>query len=68
MESISLISRQAKARSTHGSELPFVFGVPLLPAVWPHLAPGADDFDQQEAALSLAVMTYWTNFAKTGWV
>ena len=32
----------------HGLKLPFIIGVPLLPAAWQHLAPGADDFKQQE--------------------
>ena len=54
---------QSHSRSTHGSELAFVFGVPLQPEIWRHVA---HSFTEQEAQLSMQVMTYWTNFAKTG--
>ncbi len=55
---------QVKSGATHGSELPYVFGVPLAaPGVWAHLG---HRFSVAEAKLSARVMTYWTNFAKTG--
>ena len=39
---------QLGARSTHGSELPFVFGLPLMPdGLWRHLAPRR----QQQASI-----------------
>ncbi|CAD6996017.1 unnamed protein product [Ceratitis capitata] len=48
--------------SITGEELAFVFGAPLAPAgPFPSNAYGV-----QEKLLSEAVMTYWTNFAKTG--
>jgi para-nitrobenzyl esterase len=46
----------------HGSEIPFVFGtIDRLPPNWPKppATPG-------EAALSDAMMDYWTSFARTG--
>ncbi len=56
---------QAHAWPTHGSELPYVFGVPLMPEIWRHVAHG---FTPNEVDLSRAVMTHWTNFAKSGYV
>ncbi|XP_011209314.3 uncharacterized protein LOC105230312 isoform X1 [Bactrocera dorsalis] len=48
--------------SIAGEELAFIFGAPLAPAgPFPSNSYGA-----QEKLLSEAVMTYWTNFAKTG--
>ncbi|XP_054091848.1 uncharacterized protein LOC105219933 isoform X2 [Zeugodacus cucurbitae] len=48
--------------SITGEELAFIFGAPLAPAgYFPSSSYGA-----QEKLLSEAVMTYWTNFAKTG--
>ncbi|XP_069965507.1 uncharacterized protein Nlg1 isoform X2 [Bactrocera oleae] len=48
--------------SITGEELAFIFGAPLAPAgPFPSNSYGA-----QEKLLSEAVMTYWTNFAKTG--
>ncbi|XP_037088375.1 neuroligin-3-like, partial [Pollicipes pollicipes] len=46
--------------SVHGSELPYVFGDPLLPAAETGIryTSGPD--------LSRAVVALWTNFAKTG--
>ncbi|XP_067014007.2 uncharacterized protein [Anabrus simplex] len=48
-------------RSVHGEELPYVFGLPI---------DGGDQqphhFSEQEELLAEAVVTYWTNFAKTG--
>uniref|UniRef100_A0A3P8VSR2 Neuroligin-4, X-linked-like n=1 Tax=Cynoglossus semilaevis TaxID=244447 RepID=A0A3P8VSR2_CYNSE len=50
------------ADSAHGDEVPYVFGVPML---------GPTDlfncnFSKNDVMLSAVVMTYWTNFAKTG--
>ncbi|XP_036032696.1 neuroligin 4-like [Onychomys torridus] len=48
--------------AAHGDELPYVFGVPLL-------GPTdlfACNFSRNDVMLSAVVMTYWTNFAKTG--
>lgn len=47
----------------HAAELPFVFG--NLDKVPPHW-PKADPADPQEAALSDAMVGYWTSFARTG--
>uniref|UniRef100_A0A671QJ30 Neuroligin-4, X-linked-like n=1 Tax=Sinocyclocheilus anshuiensis TaxID=1608454 RepID=A0A671QJ30_9TELE len=48
--------------SAHGDELPYVFGIPMI---------GPTDlfncnFSKNDIMLSAVVMTYWTNFAKTG--
>ncbi|CAH1244324.1 NLGN4X [Branchiostoma lanceolatum] len=52
----------------HGEELPFVFGAPI--ANTQLLSPDGlysfTSYSKQEAMLSVAIMTYWTNFAKTG--
>uniref|UniRef100_A0A3B5B9D9 Neuroligin-4, X-linked-like n=1 Tax=Stegastes partitus TaxID=144197 RepID=A0A3B5B9D9_9TELE len=50
------------ADSAHGDEVPYVFGVPMV---------GPTDlfncnFSKNDVMLSAVVMTYWTNFAKTG--
>lgn len=53
--------------SVHGEDLPYVFGAPLLP-------PGAHhaighfpyNYTRAESQLSEALITYWSNFAKTG--
>ncbi|XP_067638497.1 uncharacterized protein Nlg1 [Eurosta solidaginis] len=48
--------------SITGEELAFVFGAPLAPAgPFP-----SNSYSAQEKLLAEAVMTYWTNFAKTG--
>lgn len=50
------------ADAAHGDEVPYVFGVPLL-------GPAdlfACNFSRNDVMLSAVVMTYWTNFAKTG--
>ena len=54
---------QLKAGSTHGSELDYVFGIPLCNVWQKHVSYS---FTKAEVALSKVVMTYWTNFAKTG--
>ncbi|XP_078390350.1 neuroligin-4, X-linked-like [Cetorhinus maximus] len=41
----------------HGDELMFVFGVPIM---------GRSLVGEEELALSQQIMSYWTNFAKTG--
>lgn len=55
-------SRPEWADAAHGDEIPYVFGVPMV---------GASDlfpcnFSKNDVMLSAVVMTYWTNFAKTG--
>ncbi len=66
---LSLFLCQVTGDSTHGSELPFVFGIPLLSSaheddpVWPHMGHA---FDQEDAKVAREVVKYWTNFAKTG--
>ncbi|XP_021334268.1 neuroligin 4 X-linked b isoform X1 [Danio rerio] len=54
--------KPAWADSSHGDELPYVFGIPMI---------GPTDlfncnFSKNDIMLSAVVMTYWTNFAKTG--
>ncbi|XP_076453475.1 neuroligin-2-like [Babylonia areolata] len=46
----------------HGDELPYVFGSPLVDG----LSPFPSSYTSVEKMMSEAVMTYWTNFAKTG--
>uniref|UniRef100_A0A452UK61 Carboxylesterase type B domain-containing protein n=1 Tax=Ursus maritimus TaxID=29073 RepID=A0A452UK61_URSMA len=50
------------ADAAHGDELPYVFGVPMVGAT--DLFPC--NFSKNDVMLSAVVMTYWTNFAKTG--
>ncbi|XP_022250749.1 neuroligin-4, X-linked-like isoform X2 [Limulus polyphemus] len=45
----------------HGEELPYVFGAPLVDG---NLSYFQYNFSHAEQTLSMAVMTYWTNFAK----
>ncbi|WAR25317.1 SASB-like protein, partial [Mya arenaria] len=45
--------------ANHAGELPFVFGLD-------HFYPPGRDKPEEERKLSDTVMTYWTNFAKTG--
>ena len=40
----------------HGYEIDYVFGIPCYDR----------NYTQEECALSRRMMTYWTNFAKTG--
>jgi para-nitrobenzyl esterase len=57
-------SRMADAKGVpHGAEIPFVFG-----HVSPAAAPGPADiaWRPQDQALSDQVVSYWTNFVKTG--
>ncbi|KAL4006447.1 SHC-transforming protein 4 [Sarotherodon galilaeus] len=46
----------------HHYEIPYVFGVPMIGAT--DLFPC--NFSKNDVMLSAVVMTYWTNFAKTG--
>ncbi|XP_036018041.1 neuroligin 4-like isoform X2 [Mus musculus] len=55
-------ARPAWADAAHGDEVPYVFGVPMA-------GPGdvfGCNFSRNDVMLSAVVMTYWTNFAKTG--
>lgn len=45
--------------SDHFHELPFVFGLPMVPGFQKTVTP-------EERLLSLAMINYWANFAKTG--
>ncbi|XP_022093520.1 neuroligin-4, X-linked-like [Acanthaster planci] len=51
------------AGSVHLSDMPFIFGAPLVPGP---LGIFMENFTKGDASVSLAVLTYWTNFAKTG--
>ena len=48
--------------SIHGEELPYVFGMPLVGGT-NHLAL---NYTRAEMLLSEMIITYWTNFARTG--
>ncbi|XP_015704325.1 neuroligin-4, X-linked isoform X2 [Coturnix japonica] len=50
------------ADSAHGDEVPYVFGIPMIGPT--ELFPC--NFSKNDVMLSAVVMTYWTNFAKTG--
>ncbi|XP_035272023.1 neuroligin-1 isoform X2 [Anguilla anguilla] len=52
----------AWADAAHGDEIPYVFGLPMVGAT--ELFPC--NFSKNDVMLSAVVMTYWTNFAKTG--
>jgi para-nitrobenzyl esterase len=53
---------QAGLHAFHASELPYVFGtLDGTPPLWPKVPATAD-----EAALSNAMLDYWTSFARTG--
>ncbi|XP_060768898.1 neuroligin-3b [Neoarius graeffei] len=54
--------KPAWADSAHGDEIPYVFGIPLVGPT--ELFPC--NFSRNDIMLSAVVMTYWTNFAKTG--
>ncbi|XP_069500518.1 neuroligin-2 isoform X1 [Ambystoma mexicanum] len=55
-------TRPEWADAAHGDEIPYVFGVPMIGAT--DLFPC--NFSKSDVMLSAVVMTYWTNFAKTG--
>lgn len=46
----------------HGEDLPYIFGAPLVNS----LSHFPRNFTKAEAALSEAVILFWTNFAKSG--
>ena len=48
----------------HGSELPFVFGLPLTGSAGP--LPNATHFSKKDIEFSKQIIKYWTNFAKYG--
>ncbi|XP_059830955.1 neuroligin-1-like [Hypanus sabinus] len=50
------------ADAAHGDEIPYVFGIPMIGVT--ELFPC--NFSKNDVMLSAVVMTYWTNFAKTG--
>eukprot|EP00063_Salmo_salar_P097369 XP_014072204.1 PREDICTED: neuroligin-1 isoform X2 [Salmo salar] len=50
------------ADASHGDEIPYVFGLPMIGPT--ELFPC--NFSKNDIMLSAVVMTYWTNFAKTG--
>ncbi|XP_065097626.1 neuroligin-1 isoform X1 [Paramisgurnus dabryanus] len=50
------------ADAAHGDEIPYVFGLPMMGPT--ELFPC--NFSKNDVMLSAVVMTYWTNFAKTG--
>ncbi|XP_061426163.1 neuroligin-4, X-linked-like isoform X2 [Lethenteron reissneri] len=54
--------KPAWADAAHGDEIPYVFGVPMVGPT--ELFPC--NFSKNDVMLSAVVMTYWTNFAKTG--
>lgn len=49
--------------TVHGEDLPYVFGAPLVDG-FSHFP---QNYTKSEIALSEAVITYWTNFARTGY-
>ncbi|CAN0242274.1 unnamed protein product [Lampetra fluviatilis] len=54
--------KPAWADAAHGDEIPYVFGVPMVGPT--ELFPC--NFSKNDVMLSAVVMTYWSNFAKTG--
>ncbi|XP_054571361.1 neuroligin-4, X-linked isoform X2 [Eptesicus fuscus] len=50
------------ADAAHGDEVPYVFGVPMVGPT----ELFSCNFSKNDVMLSAVVMTYWTNFAKTG--
>ncbi|XP_035145774.2 neuroligin-4, X-linked isoform X2 [Callithrix jacchus] len=50
------------ADSAHGDEVPYVFGIPMIGPT----ELFSCNFSKNDVMLSALVMTYWTNFAKTG--
>ncbi|CAH1244798.1 NLGN4X [Branchiostoma lanceolatum] len=50
------------AGAVNGEELPFLFGAPLAPLKMFQ----NENFSKAETMLSAAIMTYWSNFAKSG--
>lgn len=56
----------ASAAAAHGDEVPYVFGVPMAGPDTAAAEIFACNFSRNDVMLSAVVMTYWTNFAKTG--
>ncbi|KAG9478004.1 neuroligin-3 isoform X1 [Eleutherodactylus coqui] len=56
------LMKPAWSDAAHGDEVPYVFGVPMVGPT--DLFPC--NFSKNDVMLSAVVMTYWTNFAKTG--
>uniref|UniRef100_UPI00398EDF4D neuroligin-3a isoform X1 n=1 Tax=Pristiophorus japonicus TaxID=55135 RepID=UPI00398EDF4D len=54
--------KPAWSDASHGDEVPYVFGIPMVGPT--DLFPC--NFSKNDVMLSAVVMTYWTNFAKTG--
>ncbi|XP_045886780.1 neuroligin-3a isoform X2 [Micropterus dolomieu] len=54
--------KPAWSDAAHGDEVPYVFGIPMIGPT--DLFPC--NFSKNDVMLSAVVMTYWTNFAKTG--
>lgn len=48
----------------HGEELPYVLGAPLT--LGETLGHFSDKYSQSEQQLSMAIIAFWTNFARTG--
>ena len=49
--------------SVHEQDLGFVFGAPLVPGT---MGMFSLNYTKGDASISLAVMNYWANFAKSG--
>ncbi|XP_070994585.1 neuroligin-3-like [Oncorhynchus clarkii lewisi] len=56
------LMKPAWSDAAHGDEVPYVFGIPMIGPT--DLFPC--NFSKNDIMLSAVVMTYWTNFAKTG--
>ncbi|XP_064422542.1 neuroligin-3 [Latimeria chalumnae] len=56
------LMKPAWSDAAHGDEVPYVFGIPMIGPL--DLFPC--NFSKNDVMLSAVVMTYWTNFAKTG--
>lgn len=53
----------------HGEELAYLFGAPLaVQLLGRSIGHFASNYSKPEVTLSEAVMTYWINFAKFGFV
>jgi len=50
------------AGGVHGDDMTYVFGAPLADGI----APFISTYTRQEKMLTEAILTYWTNFMKTG--
>jgi len=54
-------------KATHASEIPYVFGTLSAPRTVPDLSsPRLAAASEKDKALAEQMMSYWTNFAKTG--